>query len=49
MINFFSFSKEFMNAANKMIEKGNILKKAWLSILIWLAMAIWVLYSMVNK
>lgn len=36
------YGKELMPVFQKMLN-GNILKKAWLPILVWLALAIWVL------
>ncbi len=40
-----SYSKEFIPAATKML-KTNILKRAWLLIILWLVLTVWVLVEL---
>lgn len=39
------YSVEIIKIGEKMIAEGNVLKKAWLAIVVWLILAVWVLYE----
>ena len=44
-ISFTTYSKETISWARKMLNK-NVIKKAWLAILIWVILIVWVLYAL---
>jgi len=44
-ISFTTYSKETISWARKMLNK-NVIKKAWLAILIWVILIVWVLYTL---
>lgn len=45
ILNIVNYSKEISTLAKKILKDKNILKKAWLSTIIWIALMFWVLYA----
>ena len=46
MINFASYGKETVTWANKLLKDKNMMKRSWLSIVVWIALMLWVLYAL---
>ncbi len=38
--------KEIIGVAEKILQQGNVIKKAWLCILIWICLVAWVFYAL---
>lgn len=43
MISFSAFSKETLEFAERIYKEKHILRKSWLSVIIWVALLVWVL------
>jgi hypothetical protein len=41
-----AYSKDILQLASKLLENREVLKKAWLAIIVWVILIVWVLYTL---
>ena len=49
LIGFLPYINEMFGLADKWIKEGQLIKRSWLSIVIWLVLSLWVLWEIFGK